>query len=271
MQTESGGPVNDKDPRDLQPAEIRQAGQHILYDALLDMPLDIDEHGLQPGVQWAPKWFDSGYWRARGDLKGEAQGRGAVFFFEYRGCEYVLRHYRRGGMVARLVTDQYIWTGLRSSRPWREWHLLAAMYALGLPVPKPFAARLIKNGVFYTADLITHKIPGGVSLAETLTVSRPGQAVWRKIGSVIRRFHDAGVEHADLNAHNILLTDKDVFLIDFDNGRMHAPDNYRKRLHGWRRGNLQRLLRSLKKLGGQRPAFHFSAGDWRFLLEGYGN
>jgi 3-deoxy-D-manno-octulosonic acid kinase len=271
MQSESGGPISGKDPRDLQPAEIRQGGQHILYDASLAMPLDIDEHGLQPGVQWAPKWFDSGYWRARGELKGGAQGRGAVFFFEYRGREYVLRHYRRGGMVARLVTDLYIWTGLRSSRPWREWHLLAAMYARGLPAPKPFAARLIKNGAFYTADLITHKIPGGVSLAETLTGARQGQAVWHKIGSVIRRFHDAGVEHADLNAHNILLTDQEVFVIDFDNGRMHAPDDYRNRFHGWRRGNLRRLLRSLNKLRGQRATFHFAAGDWRFLLEGYGN
>jgi 3-deoxy-D-manno-octulosonic acid kinase len=124
--------------------------------------------------------------------------------------------------------------------------------------------------VFYTADLITHKIPGGVSLAETLTAGRQGRTVWHKIGSVIRQFHDAGVEHADLNAHNILLTGKEVFLIDFDNGRMHVPDN-RNRIHGWRRGNLQRLLRSLNKFGGQRTAFNFSAGDWRFLLDGYGN
>lgn len=217
-----------------------------------------------------PEWFDSDYWQARGDLKGEAQGRGSAFFFEWQGREYVLRHYRRGGMVARFVTDRYIWAGLRNSRPWREWHLLAVAYAKKLPVPKPFAARLIKSGMFYTADLITHKINGGVSLAESLTVGRRDAAIWRKVGGVIRQFHDAGIEHADLNAHNILLSGEEVFVIDFDNGRMHAPDNYRNRFHGWRRRNLQRLLRSLDKVGGQRAAFHFSAHDWRILLEGYG-
>ena len=265
MQIEPGGPVSGKDMRDIQPVEIQQAGQHILYDASLAIPVDRG-----PDAQWLLQWFDAGYWRARGSLKGEAQGRGSTLFFGFQDGEYVLRHYRRGGMVARLVTDRYIWTGLRNSRPWREWHLLAAAYEQGLPVPKPFAARLIKNGMFYTADLITHRIAGGVPLAESLTAGRQGQAIWRNIGRIIRRFHDAGIEHADLNAHNILLAGDKAFLIDFDRGRMHAGNNFQKRMDRWRRRNLQRLLRSLNKLGRQRQTFHFSSGDWRHLLEGYG-
>lgn len=270
MQIEPGGSESGKGMRNIQPVEIQQAGQHILYDASLATRLDAGESGFREDAQWLLPWFESTHWQAHGDLKGEARGRGSVFFFGYGDRDYVLRHYRRGGMVARFVTDRYIWTGLRNSRPWREWHLLAAAYGKGLPVPKPFAARLIKNGMFYTADLITHRITGGVSLAESLTTGCPEEAVWRKVGSVIRQFHDAGIEHADLNAHNILLTGEEVFLIDFDNGRMHGSGGYRNRLHGWRQRNLQRLRRSLNKLCGQRVAFRFSAMDWRHLLEGYG-
>lgn len=265
MQIESGGLVSGKDMRNIQPVEIQQAGQHILYDASLAIH---SEHG--PDAQWLLQWFDGAYWRAQGKLKGEARGRGSAFFFEYQDREYVLRHYRRGGMVARLVTDRYIWTGLRNSRPWREWHLLATAYERGLPAPKPFAARLIKSGMFYTADLITHRIAGGVSLAESLTRGRRDPAAWREIGRAIRRFHDAGIEHADLNAHNILLVGEEVFLIDFDRGRMHTGCSLPERIRDWQRRNLQRLLRSLNKLGRQRETFHFSSGDWRNLLEGYG-
>lgn len=243
--------------------EIEHAGQHILYDASLATQV---EQGLD--ACRLLQWFDETYWRARGKLKGEARGRGSAFFFEHQDCEYVLRHYRRGGMVAGLVEDRYIWTGLGNSRPWREWHLLAAAHERGLPAPKPFAARLIKSGMFYTADLITHRIAAGVSLAQQLTAGRQEQAVWRKIGRVIRRFHDAGIEHADLNAHNILLAGDDAFLVDFDRGRMHAGV-FSKRIRNWRRRNLQRLLRSLNKLGGQKETFHFTSGDWHYLLEGY--
>lgn len=270
MQIEPGGSESGKDMRDIEPVEIQQAGQHILYDASLATQLAVDDPAFRPEAQSLLPWFDVAHWQGRGDLTGEAQGRGSAFFFEYRGRQFVLRHYRRGGMVARFVTDRYVWTGLRDSRPWREWHLLAAAYEQRLPVPKPFAARLIKNGVFYTADLITRRIDGGVSLAESLTTRRRDEASWRSIGAVIRRFHDAGIEHADLNAHNILLAGDEVFLIDFDNGKIHGPGGYRGRSRGWRERNLQRLRRSLNKLLGQRAAFHFSASDWRHLLDGYG-
>jgi 3-deoxy-D-manno-octulosonic acid kinase len=270
MQIEPGGSESGKDMRDIEPVEIQQAGQHILYDASLATQLASGESGFSPDAQSLLPWFDSAYWRERGNLKGEAQGRGSAFFFEYRGRQFALRHYRRGGMVARFVTDRYVWTGLRDSRPWREWRLLAAACEKRLPVPKPFAARLIKNGVFYTADLITRRIDGGVSLAESLTAGRRNEAAWRDIGEVIRRFHDEGIEHADLNAHNILLAGDEVFLIDFDNGKIHEPRAYRNRSRGWRERNLRRLRRSLNKLRDQRAVFHFSDADWRHLLEGYG-
>ena len=65
---------------------------------------------------------------------------------------------------------------------------------------------------------------------------------WAAIGRCIRRFHDYGLCHADLNAHNILLRgDREVFLIDFDRCARRQPGM-------WRDANLARLRRSLDKL-----------------------
>lgn len=48
--------------------------------------------------------------------------------------------------------------------------------------------------------------------------------VWHKVGQTVRRLHEAGVYHADLNSHNLLL-DKEgkVWVIDFDKGAIRSP------------------------------------------------
>jgi len=53
-----------------------------------------------------------------------------------------------------------------------------------------------------------------------------------------------------------------VSVIDFDRGRLRAPGR-------WKRGNLQRLRRSLDKLSVVMPAGRFAAGDWDRLIAGY--
>ena len=51
------------------------------------------------------EWFTPRYWESRGVLESTAGGRGAAWFFSADGKRYVLRHYRRGGLAARLSTD----------------------------------------------------------------------------------------------------------------------------------------------------------------------
>ena len=64
---------------------------------------------------------------------------------------------------------------------------------------------------------------------------------------MIARFHRAGLDHADLNAHNILFDSNGRgWLIDFDRGVLRIPATH------WRERNLKRLLRSLLKLRGER-------------------
>lgn len=237
----------------MKPLETTVDNQHILYD--VERITNIAEFSFDPDVL-----------RTHGQLNGTAQGRGNTFFFQHEGIELVLRHFRRGGKVAAMGKDRYLWTGLQRTRAWREWYLLAKLHAMGLPVPIPVAARVIRQGLYYRADLVTQSIPNTVSLAQRLRQGTLDEMVWSKIAYCIYRFHTLGVYHSDLNAHNILLdVQGEVYLIDFDKGEMRKPAMI------WQQKNLTRLQRSLlklKRLEGE--GFAFNDSDWSLLMRVYG-
>ncbi len=210
-------------------------------------------------------WFDAESWRKRGALRGTpARGRGAAYFFENAGKHYVLRHYRRGGLAARLLQDHYFWQSESATRSFAEWQLTYHLHHAGLAVPAPIAARYRRAGFGYTADLITERILNTDSLAACLRIGALSILQWIAIGRRVRSFHDLGVCHADLNAHNILLgvSDGAVYLIDFDRGSLRKPGL-------WCDGNLARLRRSLEKIAWGLPAERFTEADWHGLLDGY--
>lgn len=208
------------------------------------------------------EWFDPAYWRARGELDGSAQGRATAHFIKSAGNRYLLRHYHRGGLMARLRGDRYGWRSEESTRPFAEWLLTYRLHRAGLPVPAPVGARYVRRGSSYSGDLITERLPTVGSLAECLRTGALSVVTWISIGRCIRRFHDVGLCHADLNAHNVLLSEEDVYLIDFDRGQLRAPGL-------WRDGNLVRLRRSLEKVTWGLPAERFGESDWHGLLDGY--
>ena len=235
----------------IKAAQISQGGLHILYDAaLIDAPVS--------------DFFDIDHWRGSEDLVREAQGRAAACIFRYHEYEFVLRHYRRGGLMAKLSNDRYQWSGLEKTRAWREWHLLAEMFAQGLPVPRPVAARVQRHGLFYSADLVTLCLPDVKPLADVLMQSALEEAQWQLIGRTIKQFHDACVYHADLNARNILLNKEGrVFVIDFDKGEKQPVDS------AWQQANIERLQRSLNKFKTNEAQFYFDEQAWQALLNGY--
>jgi 3-deoxy-D-manno-octulosonic acid kinase len=108
------------------------------------------------------------------------------------------------------------------------------------------------------------KIPASDSLSRIVLKQAIDDSLWRKIGSTLRRFHQRGAYHDDLNAHNILLTNEhDVFLVDFDKGELRDPQR------AWQMQNLKRLRRSIDKLKAQNSALNFSDNDWKTLMAGY--
>ncbi len=235
----------------MAPTLFKRGSEAFLYDA-------------ESRVEIESRWFDLNFQRQHGRMTTFAQGRGATYYFPNRDDGYVLRHYRRGGAMASWLDDRYLWTGLERTRAFREWRLLATLWQRNFPVPCPIVARVVRCGVCYRADLITRTIKNSHTLATLLMRSPLSFEQWRKIGHTIRGFHDAGVYHADLNAHNILVDSLDeVFMIDFDKGAMRTATMR------WKQSNLQRLHRSLLKLKRLHPRFSFNDNAFHNLLEAY--
>lgn len=223
----------------------------ILFDAEASPQVDAD-------------WFMPDYWRERGAVRSQAGGRGGVQLIATPAGECVLRHYRRGGLVAKLMGDRYLWRGADATRCFAEFRLLAEIARLGLPGPVPVAARYRRHGLFYSADLVTRRIADARTLAECLAEGRLDAELAREAGALVARFHRAGIWHADLNAHNVLVAPAALYLIDFDRSRLRAP------AEAWRLANLARLHRSLVKLGAAAQGEEaFRATLWTPLIEAY--
>lgn len=186
-------------------------------------------------------WFCPDFWGAKASVVTQG-GRGAAWFIHAPCGEIVLRHFCRGGLPGRFVRRDYVFTRADAVRSFSEFRLLNKLLKKGLPVPEPLAAGYrLRGPLLYHASLIVRRIPDARPLAECIgdTSSRE---IWHSAGACVRRFHNAGVFHADLNCMNILVADQ-VYLIDFDRGRM-MPENTGD---GWKANNLSRLERSAKK------------------------
>ena len=195
--------------------------------------------------QVEPEWFTPAYWGERA-RPVESGGRGGAWFIDAPFGAVVLRRYLRGGWAASVSRDVYLWKGSGHVRSFAEFRLTRALHARGLPVPRAIAACYWRQGSTYRAAILVERLIGVHSLAERASVAGDG-APWEETGRLVARFHRAGLDHADLNAHNILFdATGHGWLIDFDRGRIRIPETR------WRERNLSRLQRSLLKLRGMR-------------------
>lgn len=207
--------------------------------------------------------FDPAYWQAQDAVTGQSRGRGVTWFVRHHSLSLVLRHYWRGGLMGKINPDRFWFHGIESSRAMAEFRLLGQLRALGLPVPRPVAARVQRQGFWYRADLLIEQIPGARDLVQLLREQSLSETQWQAVGVLIARLHQAGAYHSDLNAHNLLLDgDDQMWVIDFDKCGLREPGP-------WQAEMLARLLRSLRKEAGLHPVFHWQEDDWLSLLDGY--
>jgi 3-deoxy-D-manno-octulosonic acid kinase len=208
------------------------------------------------------KWFERG--SESEAAPADSGGRGSVYFLDAPFGACVLRHYRRGGLVSFFNKERYLWSGRNRTRAFREFRLLARLHEAGLPVPSPLMARYTRRGLVYQADLITRQIPGAQTLATRLAEQRLDAALAVHVGRTLAGFHAYGLWHADLNAHNLLVdVAGKVWLIDFDRCRMRKPGM------NWRQSNLDRLLRSFRKLQAAKQLPLFETQFWHPMLAAY--
>lgn len=214
------------------------------------------------------EWFQPVDWYIKNRVVATAKGRGVTWFLDSQdlfGMNSVLRHYYRGGIVGKVVKDQYYFQRLETTRSFAEFRLLQQLQQKGLPVPYPIAARVIKVGCFYRADILLQRIENAKDLTKVLQQTALSTEVWYQIGQLIRQLHNHQICHTDLNAHNILLQQQDnttkLWLIDFDKCGFRQGDE-------WKAENLARLHRSFHKEVG-RMQIHFNNEAWQQLLNGY--
>jgi 3-deoxy-D-manno-octulosonic acid kinase len=202
----------------------------------------------QPSIDW----FSPAAW---GDHARpvDSGGRGGAWFIDAPASpggngvgKAVLRRYLRGGLPALFSRDRYWWHGANRTRSFAEFRLTRLALARGVPVPRPIAACYWREGLRYRASILVERLDNVRSLADRAAVAGDG-APWEQAGRLIARCHRAGLDHADLNAHNLLFDPGGRgWVIDLDRGRLQIPAT------AWRERNLKRLKRSLLKLRGQR-------------------
>lgn len=210
-------------------------------------------------------WFYPEYWGDSAEPVSSG-GRGGAWFIRQDANNLVLRHYRRGGLMSRIAKITYFFTGFERARSVAEHRLLERLYAAGLPVPEPVAAIVWRRRWFwYQAAILIKRIPGAVTFADCESITH--EHLWRKLGRVIRQFHDHGLDHVDLNCDNILVAGERIYLIDFDRCRLVTPSD-RRPDSPWRQKNLSRLRRSVEK-----RCVHLSdrerQANWDVLLHAY--
>lgn len=199
-----------------------------------------------------------------GTALATGSGRGQAMLVHEGEHAYVLRHYRRGGLMARLSQDRFWRAAPHDSRAMREFSLLRLMRSWQLPVPEPVAAsHWPRAGLFYEADILVGLIPGSTNVVQALQRRSLAPAEWQALGRAIRQLHDRQIFHSDLNAHNLLLDRSgQAWVVDFDKCGLRTGRD-------WKPQNLARLLRSLRKEATRITPYHWTEAEWPLLVAGY--
>lgn len=193
-----------------------------------------------------------------------ASGRGGARRLILRGGKVVyVRKYLRGGLMRFLVRDLYL---VRPPRPVRELEATETARAAGCRVPIVHAIAVEESGPFYRGWIVTSAIDEARSYIDVFAAAdEAGRGVLLSAaGAAIRRLHNAGVYHPDLNGHNLLLDAAgEVAVIDFDRAAIAAPG-----LHRLAEKGRDRFWRSLQKLTTAR-GLQLGEAERRWLERGY--
>ena len=208
--------------------------------------------------------FDPHWWQQQGGCEALDAGRGHIHRVHDTRGAYLLRHYYRGGLIARISRDLFLAQPVARSRAMAEFTLLGQLRARGLPVPQACAARHVGHGLCYRADILVAQIADARDVALLLHQQRTLTAQeWQALGRAVRALHDEQVHHSDLNCHNLMLDGAGkAWIVDFDKCGFRPGD-------GWKAGNLARLLRSLRKELRLDPGFRWREEEWEVFTQAY--
>lgn len=191
----------------------------------------------------------------------DAKGRGGIGCLHVASRELVVRPYRRGGALGRLLRDRY--PGPARAR--RELEVLARLREQGVPVVVPVAAVARRCGAFWQLRLCTERLADALPLPAFLAA----QPALRRhcaeaVGTLLRLAFAAGLQHPDLHLDNVLCAARGdrvrAVLVDLDRAALRSPRTERDT-----DAMLVRLLRHLVRHQHRLPALPSRAEMLRFL------
>lgn len=215
-------------------------------------------------------------WASGHPARVALRGRGTVWVVppppEAGGGRWAVRHYLRGGLLARRLGDRYL--ALGEPRPLREVRASVEAEARGVPTPRIAAGAVHRAGWAYRADLASEHVDGAWDLAETLFPERGAEprgprpdacAALLAAGRLVRTMEGVAMTHLDLHAKNVVLAPRGgglgAWVVDLDRCAFDARFGVEARM----RRRLEGSLRKLERRSGER----LPDEAWSALAEGY--
>ncbi len=151
------------------------------------------------------------------------KGRGMVTAIPIAGSpgeQMLIRKYLRGGLIRHVNRDLH----LDGQRPFKELAVTVAAAEAGIPTIDILAAVSIKSfGPFFRGYLISKELPACRDLPTYIETTQPADderaTLMTEVADLIRRMHEKGFFHGDLNLKNILIDVKKpglLYIIDWD-------------------------------------------------------
>lgn len=127
----------------------------------------------------------------------------------------VIKEYRRGGLIGRLLGNSHLRIGTGRAESEVEYLNLAAANKVNVPAPIGYVET---KGFIYKAWSVLREIPGATSLAEMARQDTSKvDLILDKAAAEIVKLIQSRIFHIDLHPGNVLISDSgEVFLIDFD-------------------------------------------------------
>lgn len=206
-------------------------------------------------TELAPELGRSGFGlEADGALRAsELAGRRPLHLLCTEAGTFVVRRFSHGGLARRLTGERFA----DPTRPFRELALSESLRARGIATPTVVAARARRAPLFgWLLALVTRRVEGASDLGQLLGEARRGEldrrtlrALLAQAGRFVRRLHEAGLWHADLNPNNLLAIRAslesgraELLVLDLDRSELRAELGPRERAH-----NLRRLYRHVER------------------------